>query len=124
MNNLLFSLLMSFFGGGILCLLAQILIDKTKLTPAKILVLYVCLGVFIFSVGLFEPLMNIFGRGITVPLIGFGANIGKGVKEAIEKEGFLGILTGGITAAAGGITLSLFLGLLFSLIFKTNHRKM
>ena len=115
---------MSFLGGGILCLLAQILIDKTKLTPAKILVLYVCLGVFIFSVGLFEPLMNIFGRGITVPLIGFGANIGKGVKEAIEKEGFLGILTGGITAAAGGITLSLFLGLLFSLIFKTNHRKM
>ncbi len=124
MNNLIFDLPMSFIGGGILCIIAQLLIDFTKLTPARILVFYVCVGVFLYAVGIYEPLFNIFGRGISVPLIGFGANIGRGVKEAIDESGALGILSGGITAAAEGITLSLFLGLLFSFVFKTKQRRM
>ncbi len=124
MENLFSNIIFSFFAGGILCIIAQLLIDFTKLTPARILVSYVCAGVFLYAVGIYEPLFKIFGRGISVPLIGFGANIGKGVKEAVEKSGFLGILSGGITAAAEGITLSLFLGLIFSFIFKTKQRRM
>ncbi len=124
MNNIFSEVFLAFLGGGILCLIAQLLIDFTKLTPAKILVFYVCLGVLIFAVGLYDPLLEIFGRGITVPLIGFGANIGKGVKEAVDSAGFLGILSGGITAAAEGITLSLLLGLVFSVIFKAKQRRM
>ena len=124
MENLFFSLLLSFIMGGFLCAAAQILIDKTAFTPAKILVFYVCLGVFIYAVGAYEPLYKIFGCGISVPLIGFGANIGRGVSEAVTNEGISGIISGGISAAAEGITLSLFLGLLFSLISKTNSRRM
>ncbi len=124
MNEFLLNLLMAFLGGGILCVAAQILIDYTKLTPARILVFYVCLGVLLYAVGAYDPLFKIFGRGISVPLIGFGANIGKGVKEAVESSGALGILSGGISAAAEGITLSLTLGLLYSFIFNTKQRKM
>ena len=124
MENIINDVFLSFIFGGFLCLIAQALIDLTSLTPAKILVLYVCLGVLLFAVGLYTPLFDIFGRGISVPLIGFGASIGRGVKEAIDSNGALGILSGGISAAAEGITLSFFLGLLFSLIFKSKQRKM
>ena len=124
MENFLISLLLSFIMGGALCAFAQILIDKTKLTPAKILVFYVCIGVFIYAVGIYDPLKEVFGCGISVPLVGFGANIGKGVNEAVFENGLIGALSGGISAAAEGITLSLFLGLLFSLFSKTKSRKM
>lgn len=124
MDNFISDIIMAFVGGGILCVIAQLLIDFTRLTPAKILVLYVSLGVLLYAVGIYEPLFEIFGRGVSVPLIGFGANIGKGVKEAVASDGFLGALAGGLEAAAGGITLTLFLGLLFSLIFKTKQRRM
>ncbi len=124
MENIITPIFLSFIFGGFLCLIAQSLIDLTSLTPAKILVLYVSLGVLIYAVGLYDPLFNIFGRGISVPLIGFGASIGRGVKEAVDSDGFLGAFSGGISAAAEGITLSLFLGLLFSLIFKTKQRRM
>ena len=124
MEEILFDLALAFIGGGILAVIAQLLIDLTKLTPERILVCYVCVGVLIYAVGLYEPLYSLFGCGVSVPLIGFGAGIGKGVSEAIAREGALGILTGGMSAASAGITLSLFLGLCASLIFKPKPKKM
>ena len=124
MNDTVISILLAALMGGILCVAAQLLIDLTNLTPARILVLYVSLGVLIYAVGLYEPLYELFGTGISVPLIGFGANIGRGVKEAVDSTGPLGILTGGITAAAAGITLALVMGLLASLIFKPRSKRM
>lgn len=114
----------AFLGGGILCALAQILIDKTKLTPARILVSYVCLGVLVYAVGLYDPLFKIFGAGVSVPLLGFGANIARGVKETIISDGAIGIISGGLTASAAGITVALLLGFLFSLIFKPRAKRM
>ncbi len=122
--NPILQIILAFVFGGFLCLLAQILIDKTKLTPARILVLYVSFGVLIFGVGLYEWLFKIFGAGVSVPLIGFGANIAKGVKEAIDKDGILGILTGGLTSSAGGITAALIFGLLASIFFKSKSKRM
>lgn len=113
-----------FISGGILCLFAQILIDKTNITPARILVLYVSLGVFIYAVGAYEPLFEKFGEGVALPLIGFGAGIGKGVREAIDKEGFLGILTGGLTATSAGITAAIFMGVLMTLLSKGKGKKL
>ena len=115
---------LSFILGGFLCLIAQLLIDLTRLTPARILVLYVCLGVLIYAVGLYEPLFNIFSTGISVPLIGFGSNIGRGVKEAVEKVGLLGAVSGGLSASAPGITVTLILGFLASLLFKSRSKRM
>lgn len=116
-------ILMAFIGGGVLCMLAQLLIDLTKLTPARILVFYVCLGVLLYAVGVYDFLFSLFGEGVSLPLIGFGAVIGKGVKTAIEAEGMIGILTGGLTASAAGITAALVLGLLFSLICKGKPKR-
>lgn len=116
--------LLVFIAGGLLCLIAQLLIDLTKLTPARILVLFVCLGVLVYGVGLYEPLFSLFGAGVSVPLLGFGANIAKGVKEAIESDGAIGILSGGLTSSAVGITLSLVLGLLLSTIFRGKPKRM
>ena len=124
MENIFVSLLLAFLMGGALCAVAQIFIDKTSLTPAKILVFYVCLGVLLYAAGIYEYLFEIFGCGISVPLIGFGANIGRGVFEAVEKDGISGILSGGISAAAEGITFSLLLGLIFSVFSKTKSRRM
>lgn len=115
---------LSFLCGGILCVIAQLLIDLTKLTPARILVLYVSVGVLLFGLGLYKPLFDIFGAGVSVPLIGFGANIGQGVKEAIDKDGIIGILSGGLTASSAGITFTLLVGLLASLLFKTKSKRM
>lgn len=117
-------LILTFVCGGIICVFAQLLIDLTKLTPARILVLYVSLGVLLFAVGVFEPMKEIFGAGVSVPLIGFGANIAKGVREAVDKEGFIGVLTGGLTASSAGVTSALIFGLFSSLIFKTKSKRM
>lgn len=112
----------AFVVGGLLCVIGQILIDKTKLTPARILVSYVVIGVFLGAIGVYKPLAEFAGAGATVPLTGFGYNLAKGVKEAIQKDGFLGIFTGGLKAAAGGITMAVVAGLLASLIFKAKDK--
>ena len=112
----------AFLVGGALCLIGQILIDKTKLTPARILVSYVVAGVVLGGVGVYRYLADFAGAGATVPLTGFGYNLAKGVKEAVEKDGFLGIFTGGLKASAGGITAAILAGLLCSLIFKAKDK--
>ena len=112
----------AFLIGGLLCLLGQILIDKTKLTPARILVSYVVAGVFLGAVGIYKPLADFAGAGATVPLTGFGYNLSKGVKEAVQQDGFIGIFTGGLKACAGGITAAIVAGLLVSLIFKAKDK--
>ena len=117
-------LLLVFLAGGLLSGIAQLLIDLTKMTPAKILVLYVSFGVLLFGIGAYKPLEEIFGAGVSLPLIGFGANIARGVKEAINERGAIGILSGGLTASSAGITAALVLGLIASIIFKSSQKKM
>ena len=117
-------LIYSFIAGGVLCVIAQLIIDLTKLTPARILVIFVSLGVVLFATGIYEPLFDIFGAGVSVPLTGFGANIASGVREAIDKNGAIGILTGGLTSSSAGITVALIAGILLSLLFKTRSKKM
>ena len=114
--------LKAFIVGGLFCLVGQILIDKTKLTPARILVSYVVIGVFLGAIGVYKPIVVFAGAGATVPLTGFGYSLSKGVKEAIQQDGFLGIFTGGLKATAGGITVAVFAGLLASLIFKPKDK--
>lgn len=114
--------LKAFLVGGLFCLIGQILIDKTKLTPARILVCYVVVGVFLGAVGIYKPIAEFAGAGATVPLTGFGYNLAKGVKEAVQQDGFLGIFTGGLKASAGGITAAVISGLLTSLIFKARDK--
>lgn len=114
--------LKAFIIGGLFCLLGQILIDKTKLTPARILVSYVVIGVILSAVGIYAPISDFAGAGASVPLTGFGHTLAKGVKEAIDQNGFMGIFTGGLKAAAGGITAAIAAGLLVSLIFKTKDK--
>lgn len=114
--------LKAFLVGGFLCLIGQILIDRTKLTPARILVSYVVAGVFLGAVGVYKPLAEFAGAGASVPLTGFGYTLSKGVREAVDKDGFLGIFTGGLKATAGGITAAVFAGLLASLLFKTKDK--
>ena len=115
--------LRAFLCGGVLCVIGQLLIDKTKLTPARILVAYVTLGVILGGVGLYEPIADWGGAGATVPLTGFGYLLSKGVKQAVAEQGLLGVLTGGITAAAGGITAAVFFGFLVSLLFKAKPKQ-
>ena len=112
----------AFLVGGLLCLIGQILIDKTKLTPARILVSYVVLGVVLGGIGVYQQLIDFAGAGASVPLTGFGANLAKGVKEAVDEQGFLGIFTGGLKACAGGITAAITAGLLASLLFKAKDK--
>ena len=112
----------AFLVGGALCLIGQILIDKTKLTPARILVSYVVAGVVLGGMGIYRYLADFGGAGATVPLTGFGFNLAKGVKEAVDKDGFLGIFTGGLKASAGGITAAILAGLICSLIFKAKDK--
>ncbi len=108
----------AFLCGGVLCLIGQLLIDKTSLTPAKILVTYVVSGVVLGGLGIYEHLVDFAGAGATVPLTGFGYLLAKGVRKAVAEQGVMGALTGGITAAAGGITAAIFFGYLVSLLFK------
>lgn len=112
----------AFLVGGALCAIAQILIDKTRLTPARILVGYVVLGVILSALGLYEPLAEFAGAGASVPLTGFGNCIAKGVREAIAEQGFLGIFTGGLRSTAGGITVAMLAGLLAAVLFKAKDK--
>lgn len=120
--DVILQLLRAFLVGGLLCMIAQILIDKTKLTPARILVTYVVAGVILGAVGLYKPLVDFAGAGATVPLTGFGYLISEGVREAVDKQGLLGSLTGGLTAAAGGISAALVFGYLAAILFKGKRR--
>ena len=113
----------AFLCGGLLCVIGQILIDKTKLTPARILVGYVTAGVILGAVGIYPKLIEWAGAGATVPLTGFGSLLAKGVKKAVTEDGLLGALTGGSTAAAGGIAAAIFFGFLVALIFKAKPQK-
>ena len=112
----------AFLVGGALCLIGQILIDKTKLTPARILVSYVVAGVILGGIGVYKYLADFAGAGATVPLTGFGFNLAKGVKEAVDKDGFLGIFTGGLKASSGGISAAILAGILASLFFKAKDK--
>lgn len=114
--------LKAFVAGGFLCLIGQILIDKTKLTPARILVAYVVAGVVLGGLQLYPKFVDFAGAGATVPLTGFGNALAKGVREAVDKEGFLGIFTGGLKAAAGGITAAITAGLAASLLFRPKDK--
>ena len=111
-----------FVVGGLICVVGQILIDKTKLTPARILVLFVTLGVALTAVGLYEPLVNFAGAGATVPLTGFGYTMAKGILEAVKEKGLLGILTGGLTASAAGIAAAIFFGYIAALVSKSSDK--
>lgn len=112
----------AFLVGGILCVIGQLLIDYTKLTPARILVGYVVAGVILGAVGLYEPLVEFAGAGATVPLTGFGYNLAKGVQQAVQEQGLLGALTGGLKAAAGGIAAAVFFSLIAAFVFKSSDR--
>ena len=114
--------LKAFAVGGILCVIGQVLIDYTKLTPARILTMYVVAGVILGAVGLYQPLADWAGAGATVPLTGFGNTLAKGVKQAVSETGILGAFTGGFTAAAGGICAAVFFGFLVALIFKPSDK--
>ncbi len=122
MIDILLSLLKAFLVGGALCLPAQVLIDRTSLTPARILTGYVVAGVVLGAAGVFEPLRNFGGGGATVPLLGFGNLIAEGTKKAVEEEGALGILGGGLRAASAGIGASLFFGFLSALLFRAKPK--
>lgn len=112
----------AFLIGGAFCLIGQVLIDKTKLTPARILVGYVVAGVILGALNLYKPLAEFAGAGASVPLTGFGYTLATGVKEAVDQNGFIGIFTGGLKACAGGITAAIVAGLLVSLIFKAKNK--
>ena len=121
--NTFLTYVMAFTVGGTLCVIAQILIDKTKLTPARILVAYVCAGVILTAIGVYEPLVKLAGGGATTPLTGFGYTIATGVKEAVDEKGLVGALTGGISATSGGIAAALIFGFIASLIFSSKPKK-
>lgn len=114
--------LWAFLIGGAICAIGQVLIDYTKLTPARILVSFVVAGVILGGIGVYEYIFDFAGAGASVPLTGFGCNLAKGVKEAVDEKGFLGIFTGGLTACAGGIAAALTFGLLMSALFKPKSR--
>ena len=120
---MLFQFMRVFFVGGLLCALGQILIDRTALTPARILSGYVTLGVLLGALGLYEPLIDFAGAGASVPLTGFGYLLSRGVREAVAERGLLGAFTGGLTASAGGITAAIFFGFLVSLLFRSKAKK-
>ena len=112
----------AFVVGGLICVIGQILIDKTKLTPARILVCYVITGVILGAIGLYTPIKEFGGAGATVPLTGFGYVLSNGVKNEIRNNGFIGIFTGGLKATAGGITVAILSGLIVSILFKAKDK--
>ena len=112
----------AFAVGGAICAVGQLLLDKTKLTPARILVCFVVLGVILGGCGVYQPLIDFAGAGATVPLTGFGSLLAKGVREAVREDGLLGALTGGLKAASGGIAAAVFFGFLAALIFKPKDK--
>ncbi len=114
--------LWAFIIGGLICVVGQVLIDYTKLTPARILVLFVCIGAFLTLIGVYEPLVKLAGAGATVPLTGFGYSLAKGVMKSVTENGMIGIFTGGLTATAGGITAAILFGYIFAVIFKPKEK--
>ena len=112
----------AFVVGGLFCVVAQILVDKTKITPARILVLYVVGGVVLFAVGLYEPISRFAGSGIGVPIVGYGGLLAQGVKSAVDEQGLMGALTGGMTATAAGVTAALLLGSLAAVLFRSKQK--
>lgn len=114
--------LYAFLVGGFICLIGQILIDYTKLTPARILVSYVVAGVILTAIGVYDPIVKFAGAGATVPLTGFGYSLAMGVKEAVNEYGFMGVLSGGFTATAAGIATAVVSGYLMSLLFKPGDK--
>ncbi len=112
----------AFLCGGVLCIIGQLLIDRTSLTPARILVAYVVAGVVLGGLGLYKPLIDWAGAGATVPLTGFGSLLAKGVKQAVAQKGLIGALTGGLSAAAGGITAAIFFGFVVAVLFKSKPK--
>lgn len=121
--DMLLQYLIVFVVGGTICLLAQILIIRTRMTSARILVLFELIGVFLQAVMLFEPIKNFAKSGITVPIIGFGASLARGAMEAVKEDGILGIFTGGLTATAAGIAAAVGFGYIFALIFRARSKK-
>lgn len=115
--------LYSFLFGGLLCLIGQLLISKTKLTPARILTGYVIAGVILYAVGIYEPFTELAQSGATVPLTGFGATLAKGVEEAIAEQGAVGIISGGLAATAAGISAAIVFGFITALIFRPRRKK-
>lgn len=116
--------LLAFLFGGVLCVIVQIIIDKTTVMPPRILVFAVIFGVILEGVGVYDPIKSIFGCGVSVPLLGFGAVLGKGVKKAIAEQGAIGILTGGLTAGAAGICAAVLCALLASFFFRSRPKRM
>ena len=121
--EILMSLFNAFWVGGLICAVCQIFIDKTKVTPARILVTLVVLGVFLTAIGIYEPLVDYAGGGATVPLMGFGYTIAKGVEDAVKEQGAMGILSGGAAACAAGISAAVVFGYLFSLVSRSSEKK-
>lgn len=122
--EILNKLLLAALAGGVICAVSQFFIDKTKVTPAKILVCILVLGVFVGALGLYEPLLKIFGCGVSVPLFGFGGNIATGVREAIEKDGIKGLFSGPVSAMSAGVTVALLCGYVASLLCHGKSKKM
>ncbi|MDR0904123.1 MAG: stage V sporulation protein AE [Ruminococcus sp.] len=120
---MIFDFIKCFIVGGLFCAAGQLLISYTKLTPARILVAFVVAGVVLGAFGVYEPLIEFAGAGATVPLTGFGANLARGIREAVDERGLIGALTGGLTAASGGISAALLFGLLVALIFKSKTKQ-
>lgn len=114
--------LWAFLIGGLICAIGQVLVDFTKLTPARILVLFVCIGVFATFFGLYEPLVKFAGAGATVPLTGFGYTLATGVINAVDEKGILGIFTGGLAASAGGIAAAVLFGYIFAVLFSPKEK--
>ena len=115
--------LKAFVCGGLLCAIGQILIDKTQLTPARILTGYVVAGVFLSAIGVYEPIVEWGGAGATVPLLGFGHSLAQGVKKAVAEKGWLGVMTGGLSATAGGIAAAVVFALIVAVIFKAGDKR-
>lgn len=122
-NDMLIEYLKVFAVGGALCAIGQLLIDKTKLTPARILTVYVVSGLILEAAGLYSPLVKWAGAGATVPLTGFGSTLARGVEKAVSEKGVLGAFTGGFTAAAAGICAAVFFGIIIALLFKPKEKK-
>ena len=120
---MLTEIIKAFIVGGLICVVGQILIDRTKLTPARILTGYVVAGVILSALGIYEPLAEFAGAGATVPLTGFGHLLAEGIRKAVGRDGILGIFTGGLTASAGGVTAALLFGLGVSLLFRAKERE-
>jgi stage V sporulation protein AE len=119
---MLLKMIFAFLVGGALCAVAQVMIDKTSLTPAKILVIFVCLGVLLGGVGLYDPIFNFAGCGISLPIVGFGGAVAKGVREAVDEFGLIGVLKGPISSMSAGVLFSLLLGFIVSLFFHSKPK--